>query len=107
MLDFVTLLGLIGAFLSFLSFIPIAYAAYKWWKGGRPVVVDLKDSDGKTLTNMEGHPLKFKVRRKFVNNADLTPLVSNMYFNGNMLSSEVLEIILDVTLTKGFEKLNG
>ena len=104
-MSFVDVFNIVGGVCSIVSFIPIVYASYVWWRNNRMVTIELKDPSGQLLYNNENEPLRFKIKRKFVNNADLTPYVSLTFFGGERLTDNVRQAILDVTLTKDIEKL--
>lgn len=88
--NFLTWLSLIGSVLSIISFFPIMGATFIWcWKRTKKRIL-LKDKDG--------HEFEVKVRRKYLNNKDLTPLVQKLYDGDVNVAKPVRQSILDATL---------
>lgn len=83
-------LTLIGSILSIISFFPIMGAFIIWLKNQTFKRIKLKDSEGKEF--------EIKVRRKYLNNRDLTPMIQAKYHGENNIAKNVRLSILEQTL---------
>ena len=88
--ELVSWLNLTGSILSILSFFPIMGAAILWLRNQTFKTITLKDRDG--------NPFTVRVRRKYLNNKDLTPMIQDMYKGNNNISIESRKSILEQTL---------
>jgi len=88
--ELIDLLNLTGSILSIISFFPIMIAAFLWIKNQTFKTIRLKDKDGNEFS--------VAVRRKYLNNRDLTPMVQDMYKGDNNLATSVRKSILEQTL---------
>mgnify|MGYP006872998950 CR=1 FL=1 len=88
--SFVNYLNLIGSILSIISFFPIMGATVNWlWKQTYKKI---------TLSDKNGQPFTVKVKRKYLNNRDLTPLVQLKYGGDVNVAQNVRLSILKATL---------
>lgn len=83
-------LNTIGSILSIISFFPIMGATINWFWKKTFKQITLKDKNGKEF--------KVKVRRKYLNNRDLTPLVQLKYGGDVNIAQNVRLSILNETL---------
>lgn len=89
-MDCLEVLSLVGSILSIISFFPIMGAAYLYFRKKSFKTITLKDN--------QDRPFQVKVRRKFFNNKDLTPLVQDFYDGPNNIDEGVRKQIISLTL---------